>query len=101
MIRQVEGSIFLEREDDAMDIVTLMGYVAGVCTTSAFLPQAIKIVKTKHTKDISLIMYSVLTTGVVLWCTYALINHDWPLALANGVTLFLAGWILILKIRYG
>jgi len=84
-----------------MDVVTIMGYVAGVCTTSAFLPQAMKIVKTKHTKDISLIMYSVLTTGIVLWCAYAIINRDWPLALANGVTLFLAGWILILKIRYG
>jgi len=43
----------------------------------------------------------VLTTGVVLWCSYALINRDWPLALANAVTLFLAGWILLLKIRYG
>ncbi|MEX0829839.1 MAG: SemiSWEET transporter [Nitrospirales bacterium] len=84
-----------------MDVVTLMGYVAGVCTTSAFLPQAIKIVKTKHTKDISLAMYSVLTTGILLWCGYAWINHDWPLALANGVTLFLAGWILLLKLRYG
>lgn len=84
-----------------MDLVVLMGYVAGVCTTSAFLPQAIKIVKTRHTKDISLMMYSVLTTGIVLWCVYALINHDWPLALANAVTLFLAGWILLLKIRYG
>lgn len=84
-----------------MDVVTIMGYVAGVCTTSAFLPQALKIHKTKHTKDISLMMYSVLTAGIVLWCTYAFINHDWPLALANGVTLFLAGWILILKVRYG
>ena len=86
-----------------MDFITIMGYVAGVCTTSAFLPQAIKIVKTKHTKDISFMMYSVLTTGVVLWCSYALLNRDWPLALAlaNGVTLFLAGWILLLKIRYG
>lgn len=84
-----------------MDFITMMGYMAGVCTTSAFLPQAIKILKTKHTKDISLGMYSVLTIGVLLWCLYALINHDWPLALANTVTLFLAGWILILKIRYG
>ncbi len=84
-----------------MDFVTIMGYVAGACTTSAFLPQAIKIVKTKQTQDISLLMYSVLTTGVLLWCVYAVINHDCPLALANGVTLFLAGWILLLKIRYG
>jgi MtN3 and saliva related transmembrane protein len=84
-----------------MDVVTIMGYVAGTCTTSAFLPQAIKIVKTKHTKDISLMMYSVLTTGVSLWCVYALINQDWPLALANAVTLFLAGWILLLKFDMG
>ncbi len=84
-----------------MDFLTMMGYVAGICTTSAFLPQAIKIVKTKQTQDISLIMYSILTIGIVLWCVYAFMNHDWPLALANGVTLILAGWILILKIRYG
>ena len=84
-----------------MDFTTILGYVAGACTTSAFFPQAIKIVKTQHTKDISLSMYSVLTTGLLLWCVYALINHDWPLALANVVTMFLAGWILLLKIRYG
>ncbi len=84
-----------------MDLVTIMGFVAGICTTSAFLPQVLKIQKTKQTKDISLIMYSVLTTGIVLWCTYALINRDWPLAIANAVTLVLAGWILFLKIRYG
>lgn len=84
-----------------MDFITIVRYVTGACTTSAFLPQAIKIVKTKHTKDISLSMYSILTTGVLLWCLYALTNHDWPLALANSVTLFLAGWILLLKIRHG
>jgi len=55
-----------------MDVVTIMGYVAGVCTTSAFLPQAIKIVKSKHTQDISLMMYSVLTTGVLLWCGFSI-----------------------------
>jgi MtN3 and saliva related transmembrane protein len=84
-----------------MDWVTVMGYLAGGCTTSAFLPQAIKIVKTKQTKDLSLGMYSILTTGVMLWSIYGLINHDWPLVMANTVTLILAGWIFILKIRYG
>lgn len=84
-----------------MDWVTVMGYIAGACTTSAFLPQAIKIVRTKHTKDLSLSMYSILTTGVALWSVYGLINHDWPLVMANLVTLVLAGWIFILKVRYG
>lgn len=84
-----------------MDWVTVMGYLAGVCTTSSFLPQAIQIVKTKHTKDLSLSMYSILTSGLILWTVYGLINHDWPLAIANMVTLVLAGWIFILKLRYG
>jgi MtN3 and saliva related transmembrane protein len=78
-----------------------MGYIAGACTTSAFLPQAIQIVKTKHTKDLSLSMYSILTSGLMLWSVYGLINHDWPLVSANMVTLALAGWIFILKLRYG
>ncbi len=84
-----------------MDWVTVMGYFAGVCTTSSFLPQAIQIVKTKHTKDLSLSMYSILTSGLILWTVYGLINHDWPLAIANMGTLVLAGWIFIHKLRYG
>lgn len=84
-----------------MDWVTVMGYVAGACTTSSFLPQAMQIVKTKHTKDLSLSMYSILTSGLMLWSVYGLINHDWPLVIANMVTLVLAGWIFILKLRYG
>ncbi|MCB9774015.1 MAG: SemiSWEET transporter [Nitrospiraceae bacterium] len=84
-----------------MDWVTVMGYVAGACTTSSFLPQAIQIVKTKHTKDLSLSMYSILTSGLMLWSIYGLINHDWPLLIANLVTLLLAGWIFVLKLRYG
>ena len=84
-----------------MDWVTIMRYVAGACTTSSFLPQAIQIVKTKHTKDLSLSMYSILTSGLMLWSIYGLINHDWPLLIANMVTLLLAGWIFVLKLRYG
>ncbi|HNP61869.1 MAG TPA: PQ-loop domain-containing transporter [Nitrospirales bacterium] len=50
-----------------MDWVPVMGYVAEACTTLLFLPQAIQIVKTKQTKDFSLSMYSMLTSGLVLW----------------------------------
>ena len=84
-----------------MDWITVMGYIAGACTTTAFFPQAIKIVKTKHTKDLSLAMYSIFTTGVLLWSVYGLVNHDWPLVIANTVTLVLSGWIFLLKLRYG
>ena len=50
-----------------MEITTLLGLVAATCTTISFLPQALKTIKTKNTKDLSLGMYTVLTTGVLLW----------------------------------
>lgn len=84
-----------------MDWITVMGYIAGACTTTAFFPQAIKIVKTKHTKDLSLGMYAILTIGVLLWTVYGLVNQDWPLVIANTVTLVLSGWIFFLKLQYG
>ena len=36
----------------------LIGFIAAVCTTFAFLPQVIKVWKTKQTKDLSLRMYT-------------------------------------------
>ncbi len=54
-----------------MDSVTILGVVAAACTTFSFLPQAIKTIKTKHTKGLSVVTYSVMTFGVFLWrwCT--------------------------------
>jgi MtN3 and saliva related transmembrane protein len=46
-------------------------------------------------------MFSVMVTGIVLWLIYALIRSDLPLAAANGVTLVLAGTMLVLKLRHG
>ena len=81
--------------------MTLIGLAAAVCTTIAFLPQAVKSLKTKQTKDISLPMYVIFTTGVFLWLVYGIIISDIPLILANGITLILAGMILTLKIKHG
>ncbi len=36
-----------------MDLITILGLVAGTLTTLAFLPQLIKIWQTKSAKDIS------------------------------------------------
>ncbi len=84
-----------------MNWITTMGFVAGICTTSAFLPQVAKIFITKKTQDISLFMYIILTTGVLLWTIYGLINEDLPLLLANGLTLIFVCSILVLKLRHG
>lgn len=83
-----------------MSSITLLGLFAAACTTIAYLPQAIKTVRSKHTKDISLLMYVILVTGIFAWFIYGMVIKDIPLMLANGVSFLITGWILILKIRY-
>ena len=83
-----------------MEIYTIIGLAAATCTTLSFLPQAIKVIKTRQTKDLSLVMYSVFTLGVFLWLVYGILVKDAPLIIANIITGMLAAIILIMKIRY-
>ena len=83
-----------------MSRITIIGLVAAVFTTISFLPQAVKTIKTKHTKDLSLGMYLVLTTGIFLWLLYGILIRDVPIIIANIITSVLTSTILILKIRY-
>ncbi len=83
-----------------MNFITILELVAATCTTIAFLPQAIKTIRTRHTKDLSLGMYALLTTGIILWLIYGVFKNDLPIILANGITLVFAATILFLKIKY-
>lgn len=81
--------------------VTLIGLAAAFCTTIAFLPQVIKTWRTRSTKDISLAMFLVFTTGIFLWLVYGVVLRDVPLIAANGITFVLSSTILYLKLRNG
>ena len=81
-------------------IIKYIGFFAAFCTTFAFLPQAIKVYKSKSTKDISLYMFLIFTIGVLSWLIYGLIINDLPIILANAVTLVLSFFILIYKLRF-
>lgn len=83
-----------------METIDLFGFIAAFLTTSAFLPQVIKALREKDTKSLSLPMYLILTTGLLLWLTYGILIKDWALILANSITGLLALIILITKIRY-
>lgn len=50
--------------------VEVIGIIAAVCTTAAFVPQAYKIWKEKSAKEVSLSMYLVMFTGLILWLYY-------------------------------
>jgi len=84
-----------------MDIPNIIGIVAGIFTTLAFLPQVIKTWKMKETKDLSLGMFLMFTLGVLLWLIYGIMINSMPVILANAGTIILAGIILFFKIKYG
>ncbi len=79
---------------------TWIGIIAATLTTTAFAPQAIKAWKTRSTGDVSLAMFLMLVSGIVLWLVYGILIGDVPLMIANSITLALAGAILIAKICF-
>lgn len=83
-----------------MDFITILGLVAGVLTTIAFLPQMFQIWLTKSAKDVSFVMLIIFMSGLCLWLIYGMIIGALPIIMANGVTLFFNLIILWLKIKY-
>jgi MtN3 and saliva related transmembrane protein len=79
----------------------VVGMLAGLFTTAAFLPQAWRIWRTRSTRDLSLLMYAVFTAGVGLWFAYGIMIGALPIIITNGVTLLLSGAILAMKLRFG
>ena len=84
-----------------MALLDYTGYAAAACTTSAYVPQVLRVWRTRSTKDISLKMFLVLVTGLSPWLTYGIWRGEWPLIIANSITLMLASTILYFKIRHG
>lgn len=83
-----------------MDLLQILSLTAGTLTTAAFLPQAIKTIRTRDTRSISLVMYIVFTLGVLLWLVYGAATGQWAITISNLITFLLASVILVLKIRH-
>lgn len=80
--------------------VPVIGYAAGTLTTLSFLPQVIKVYRSKHAQDLSVGMFSAFCLGVFLWLVYGIALWSWPIIVPNVVTLILAGTVLLLKLHY-
>lgn len=84
-----------------MNSTTLIGLLAATLTTGAFVPQVVRSLRTRDTRGISLVMYSVFTTGIALWLAYGIAIGDLPIIVSNTVTIFLCAAVLVLKLRHG
>jgi len=77
---------------------TAIGLSAAVLTMFAFIPQIVKIIKTKSAKDVSIITLLQLSLGVSLWIAYGLHLQDWIIVTANSTTLCSLIVLLFLKL---
>ena len=84
-----------------LDLVVVLGLIAGSLTTIAFLPQVIKTWRTRSTKDISLVMFIIFSTGVFLWLAYGIFISDLPIVASNVIIFILALTILFFKLKCG
>lgn len=80
-----------------MDYIQIIGLVAAFLTTAANVPQAYKVIKTKSTKSLSAISFSMLFLGSLTWVSYGILRNDIPVMLANGISGTLHGIILFVK----
>ena len=77
----------------------LIGYFAAILTTLSFLPQALRIIRTKDTYSISFKMYVMFVSGVFCWLIYGISIENIQIIIANFITLLLSGSILIMKVK--
>jgi len=76
----------------------IISYLAAIFTTISFVPQAIKTIRTRDTKDLSLLTYVMFVTGTIGWTTFGFIAHEYAVFFANFITTIFAGVILTYKI---
>jgi MtN3 and saliva related transmembrane protein len=81
-----------------MDAAVVVGTLAALASIASFTPQAWKIIKSRHTDDLSAGMYVLTCSGFTLWTIYGIFLRAWPVIITNAVCLMLAGFILTMKL---
>ena len=83
-----------------IDTIEIIGLIAAILTTSAYVPQVIKTLKVKDVESLSLTMYVVMFLGVLMWLTYGIFQKSISIVLANIVTGGLTFTLIFLKLKY-
>jgi MtN3 and saliva related transmembrane protein len=83
-----------------MKFIDLLGTAAATLTTGCFVPQVVRLWRTRNAEGISLVTFSAFSVGVTLWLGYGLILSAWPIILSNAITLVLALAIIVLTVRF-
>lgn len=80
-----------------METTEIIGYLAAALTTAANIPQTYIIIRERSTEHVSVITYGMLLLGTGLWVVYGIIQSDWPIIIANGISSLTSLIILLLN----
>ncbi len=83
-----------------MKLAEILGLAAGTITSITFLPQVIRIWKTRSVKDISMLMMVLLVLGTSCWLTYGLLMKDTAIIYTNIMVLAMSLIMFFFKIKY-
>lgn len=83
-----------------MDYVYIIGFIGACLTMFGFLPQVIKMFKTKSVNDVSLFTLAQISVGATLWILYGVERSDPVVVMANAVTLSTLIAAIMLYMRY-
>ena len=83
-----------------MDIINLVGAAGGIVSSITFLPQVIKIWKTKSAKDLSMGTLLFLVLNVSLWLIYGILTNLYPIIITNGIVLSMVFIMVYFKLTF-
>ena len=83
-----------------MDIINIVGAAGGIVSSVTFLPQVIKIWKTKSAKDLSMGTLLFLVLNVSLWLLYGILTNLYPIIITNGIVLSMVFMMVYFKLTF-
>ena len=84
-----------------MMAIDVLGYGASVASGGAFLPQAVRALRTRRTLDLSLISVALGAAGTGRWSCYGIAIGNGPVTVSNLIVMPFAMATLFMKVRGG
>ena len=84
-----------------MTLLSILALTFGTLGGIANAPQWYKIFKRKSAKDISIITYTILLIGAVIWIFYGIEINDFPIIISNALGAVNIGMVVLGCFLYG
>ena len=83
-----------------MDIKDFVGIAGSIFSSVSFLPQVIKLWKTRSAKDLSMMTLLFLILNVSTWLTYGVLINDLPIIITNIIVLSMVLLMVYFKLTF-